>query len=51
MRNAETVLAIIRERGKEGHCHTAIHAGRPTRTRKSLEAKIEDQGPLESRVL
>jgi group II intron reverse transcriptase/maturase len=33
------------------YCHTAIHAGRPTRTRGSLEARLEDQGPLESRVL
>ena len=31
MRNAETILAIIRERGK-------IHAGRPTGTRESQEA-------------
>ena len=33
------------------YCHTAIHAGRPTRTRGSLEAKLEDSRPLESRVL
>src|ERR1700682_2189595 len=37
------------ERG--ANCHTAIHAGRPTRTRGSLEAKLEDSRPLESRVL
>jgi len=32
------------------YCHTAIHAGRPTRTRLSQEA-ISEGKPLESRVL
>jgi len=32
------------------YCHTAIHAGRPTRTRSSQEAMSEGN-PLESRVL
>jgi len=83
MRDAETTLAIIRERGKAGlmadlkvkgrgaipawkqvmiarrrktlmvchHCHTAIHAGRPTRTRESQDVQFMDNRPLESRVL
>ena len=37
MQNAETTLAIIRDRGKD-YCHIAIHAGRPTRMRPMQEA-------------
>jgi group II intron reverse transcriptase/maturase len=33
------------------HCHTAIHAGRPTRTRSTKEAAFTEDRPLESRVL
>ena len=43
MRDAETTLAIIRD--------TAIHAGRPTRTRESQDVQFMDNRPLESRVL
>ncbi len=42
MRDAETTLAIIR---------TAIHVGRPTRTRDSQEVRFTEDRPLESRVL
>jgi hypothetical protein len=35
MRDAEMTLAIIRERGR--NCHTAIPAGRPTRTRPTQD--------------
>jgi hypothetical protein len=33
------------------HCHTAIHAGRPTRTRGALDVQFTEDRPLESRVL
>jgi len=33
------------------HCHTAIHAGRPTRTREPQDVQFPDIRPLESRVL
>ena len=36
MRNAETLLGIIRDRGRLitcHDCHVAIHAGRPARVR------------------
>jgi hypothetical protein len=32
-------------------CHTAIHAGRPTRTRETQDAGFTEARPLESRVL
>ena len=60
MRNAETTLAIIEDRGKQRmaalkrktlvvceSCHNAIHAGKPTRERR----KIDEIGSLESRIL
>ena len=56
MRNAETTLAIIEDRGKTlkrktlvvcESCHNAIHAGKPTRERR----KIDEIGSLESRIL